>query len=103
MSKLSEWLNLVSHPNAPKPPSPLESSKPAPAIPVHPDTFPAVSEEELDAGKGAVRALVDESGYGGFVSDGQCLGMATKVLVAAAKVRHPSLADKRSEKERDEA
>lgn len=50
-----------------------------------PDT---VSEKELNAGQDAVRAQINEAGYGNWVSDEQCRMVAYKVLMAAAAVRH---------------
>jgi hypothetical protein len=48
------------------------------------DTIP---EAELDAGQAAVRADVNASGYGQYVSDERCRGLASQVLIAAAAVR----------------
>lgn len=94
---LAEWMRAhgimrTDH----KLPSPLEQAK-APTIPPHPDSAtdvhgvafePAVSPEEITAGNAAIRKVLDESGYGSFVSNEQSTSLATAVLVAAANQRH---------------
>lgn len=98
MSKLSEWLSMISHPNAPKPPSPLPEPRKPHKVPKHtvdpekpePES-PVVTDEEIAAGNAAIRVVLDESGYGSFVSNAQSTSLATAVLLAGAKVRHPSV------------
>lgn len=83
MSKLSEWFNThFKHETVPTLPPVISDGSPVEV----PDA-PLVSEAELNAGQKAIREVIDESGYGSFVSDAQALSLATKVLIAAAKVR----------------
>ena len=46
-----------------------------------------VSDEEIAVGAEAFREMLVESGYSSFVSDEQCVATATRILLAAAKVR----------------
>jgi len=46
-----------------------------------------MTEKELEAGFRAVRAAIDASGYGGWVSDDDCKSVALEVLLAAERVR----------------
>jgi hypothetical protein len=45
------------------------------------------TDDEIAAGTKAVRTMIDHSGYGSFVSDGQCQEVAEAVLAAAERVR----------------
>lgn len=82
MSKmLNDWLDAYFP--ADKPPEPL----PPPIVSkLHPKAG-TIPKAELDAGEAAVRADVNDSGYGSFVSDEKCRGLASHVLMAAAAVR----------------
>ena len=83
MSNFSEWLNKHFKHGIPKVPPIISDS-----TEVEGPNASLVSEAELIAGQKAVREVLDESGYGSFVSDEQALSLATKILVAAAKVRN---------------
>lgn len=83
MSNFSEWINTHFKHGTPKVP-PIISDNTVVEAP----NASLVSEAELLAGQKAIREVLDESGYGSFVSDEQALSLATKVLVAGAKARN---------------
>jgi hypothetical protein len=88
MSRLTQWLHRG---NLDEPlPSPIPVTE-VPEIPDHParPSEPLVTGAEISAGQVAIRAALEESGYSSFVSDMQCETLATRVLLAAAKVRLP--------------
>lgn len=52
------------------------------------DSTESFSDEEVKAGSDAVKKLIDEAGYGNFVTEAQCQQFSRAVLDAVADYRN---------------